>query len=181
MGVFEKGFFRFWHEQVSPSDEKRAALPIFWAGGGSCAVDVRKLKAIGGFDTLYHPFYVEDTDLSWQAWKRGWKCLFAPQSHVVHKHRGTSRPRFGDAFVDSTTRRNQFLFVWKNVTDTGLILRHLMALPRIHGSAILQKGARSEILSYLKAVVRLPFALGRRTANLREYVVSDRDVLKSLQ
>jgi len=181
MGVFENGFFRFWHEQVSPSEEKCAAFPIFWAGGGSCAVDMRKLKAIGGFDTLYHPFYVEDTDLSWQAWKRGWKSLFAPQSHVVHKHRGTSRPRFGDAFVDSTTRRNQFLFVWKNVTETGLILRHLTALPRIHGSAILQKGARSEIRSYLKAVVRLPFALGRRAANLREYVVSDRDVLKSLQ
>lgn len=181
MGAYEKGFFRFWHEQVSPSEEKSAALPIFWAGGGSCAVDVRKLKEIGGFDTLYHPFYVEDTDLSWQAWKRGWKSLFAPQSHVVHKHRGTSRPRFGDAFVDSTTRRNQFLFVWKNVTEPRLILRHVIALPRIHGSAILQKGARSEIHSYVRAVARLPFALWRRVANLRDYVVSDRDVLKSLQ
>jgi O-antigen biosynthesis protein len=180
-GAFEKGFFRLWHDQVLPSEEKCAALPIFWAGGGACAVDMRKLKAIGGFDTLYHPFYVEDTDLSWQAWKRGWKSLFAPQSHVVHKHRGTSRPRFGDAFVDSTTRRNQFLFVWKNVTEPRLILRHVIALPRIHGRAILQKGARSEIHSYVRAVVRLPFALWRRAANLREYVVSDRDVLKSLQ
>ena len=181
MGTFEKGFFRLWHDEVRAGDEKRGAIPVFWAGGGSCAIDARKLKAIGGFDSLYHPFYVEDTDLSWQAWKRGWKCLFAPQSHVVHKHRGTSRPKFGDDFVDGTIRRNQFLFIWKNVTETGLVLQHLMGLPRIHGRTILQKGARFEIRSYLKAMTRLPFAVWRRVANLREYVVSDRDVLRSLQ
>jgi GT2 family glycosyltransferase len=181
MGKFENGFFRFWHEETMPEDENRAALPIFWAGGGASAVDLRKLKVLGGFDTLYHPFYVEDADISWQAWKRGWKCLLAPRSHVVHKHRGTSRPKFGDDFVDCTIRRNQFLFIWKNVTDTGLILQHLMSLPRIHGSAILQKGARFEVRSYIAAVLRLPFALWRRMSNLSKYVASDRGVLESLQ
>jgi len=100
---------------------------------------------------------------------------------VVHKHRGTSRPKFGDDFVDCTIRRNQFLFIWKNVTDTGLILQNLIGLPRIHGSAILQKGARFEIRSYVAAILRLPFALWRRGSNLREYVAGDRDVLKSFQ
>jgi len=181
MGKFENGFFQLWHDEVLPGDENRAAIPILWAGGGSCAIDMRKLRAIGGFDTLYHPFYVEDTDLGWQAWKRGWRCLFAPASHVVHKHRGTSRPKFGDDFVDATIRRNQFLFIWKNVTETGLILQHLFGLPRIHGRAILQKGARSEIRSYIQAIARLPLAIWRRVANLREYVVSDREVLRSLR
>jgi len=181
MGRFEKGVFAFWHDEISPEDESRPAMPIFWAGGGASAVDVRKLKAIGGFDTLYHPFYVEDADISWQAWKRGWSCLLAPRSHVVHKHRGTSRPKFGDNFVDRTIRRNQFLFIWKNVTDTGMILRHLAGLPRIHGSAILQKGAGFEMRSYVAAVLRMPFALWRRMSNLRDYVAEDRDVLKSFQ
>jgi GT2 family glycosyltransferase len=130
---------------------------------------------------LYHPFYVEDTDISWQAWKRGWKCLLAPKSHVVHKHRGTSRPKFGDDFVDRTIRRNLYLFVWKNVTAPGLILQHLRELPRIHGSAILSNGARFEIAAYARAVLRLPLAIWRRIANLREAVVSDRDVLRSAQ
>jgi GT2 family glycosyltransferase len=181
MGKFERGFFRFWHEETTAEDEKRATLPIFWAGGGASAVDIRKLKALGGFDTLYHPFYVEDADISWQAWKRGWKCLLAPRSHVVHKHRGTSRPKFGDDFVDCSIRRNQFLFVWKNVTDTGLTLQHLAGLPRIHASAIFQKGARFEIRSYVAAILRLPLAIWRRISNLREYVAGDRDVLKSLR
>jgi O-antigen biosynthesis protein len=180
-GQFEQGFFRFWHDEILPADENRAGIPIFWAGGGSCALDLRKLKSIGGFDSLYHPFYVEDTDVCWQAWKRGWQCLFAPKSQVIHKHRGTSRPKFGDDYVDSTIRRNQFLFIWKNVTEAGLILQHLIVLPRIHGSAILQKGARFEIRSYVKATARLPFAVWRRVVNFREYVVSDRDVLRSLQ
>jgi GT2 family glycosyltransferase len=180
-GRFERGFFRFSHEDLHPQDENRAMLPIFWAGGGASAVDVRKLKALGGFDTLYHPFYVEDADVSWQAWKRGWQCVLAPRSHVVHKHRGTSRPKFGDDYVDRTIRRNQFLFIWKNVTETGLILQHLMELPRIHGSTILQKGVWFEVRSYVAAILRLPLALWRRISNLKEYVAGDRDVLKSLQ
>jgi CRISPR/Cas system CMR subunit Cmr6 (Cas7 group RAMP superfamily) len=100
---------------------------------------------------------------------------------VVHKHRGTSRPKFGDDYVDRTIRRNQFLFIWKNVTETGLILQHLVELPRIHGTTILQKGVWFEVRSYVAAILRLPLALWRRIYNLREYVAGDRDVLKSLQ
>jgi GT2 family glycosyltransferase len=177
-GQFESGFFRFWHDDVALDEEKGPATPIFWAGGGSSAIDVRKLRFLGGFDSLYHPFYVEDTDVSYQAWKRGWRCLFAARSHVVHKHRGTSRPKFGDDFVDMTIRRNQFLFVWKNVTGASFTLRHLIGLPRIHGSAILQKSVRFELFSYLRAVSRLPFAAWRRLANSREYIRSDRDILR---
>lgn len=173
-GQFERGFFRFWHEAILPEDETRGVIPVLWAGGGSCAMDMRKLRAVGGFDSLYHPFYVEDVDVSWRAWKRGWTCLLAPQSHVVHKHRGTSRPVFGDDFVDRTIRRNQYLFAWKNVTAPGMILQHLLALPRIHGSAILEKGARFEIRSYVRAVLRLPFAVWRRMATMRHYPVDDR-------
>lgn len=180
-GQFEQGFFRFWHDEILPEDAQRAAIPVLWAGGGSCAMDMRKLGSIGGFDSLYYPFYVEDTDVSWQAWKRGWKCLLAPQSRVVHKHRGTSRPIFGDDFVDRMIRRNQYLFIWKNVTAPGMVRQHLCALPRIHGSSIIQKGARFELRSYAMALVRLPMAVWRRMTNIREYPVSDCDVVKLSQ
>jgi GT2 family glycosyltransferase len=175
---FEKGFFEFRHD---PMNEARAhqsfTIPVFWAGGGACAVDRRKFEILGGFDSLYHPFYVEDVDLSYQAWKRGWKCLVAPASSVVHKHRGTSAPRFGADFVENTTRRNQFLFVWKNVTDSLLLLRHLAMLPRIHARAITQHGGRFEFRAYLRACLRLPLAVVRRVSNISAYVLKDRDVL----
>jgi GT2 family glycosyltransferase len=159
---FERGFFRLWHDDILPEDETQQAIAVSWAGGGSSAFDRRKLRSLGGFDSLYHPFYVEDVDLSVQAAKRGWKSVLAPKSRVVHKHRGTSRPKFGDDFVDVTTRRNQFLLVWKNVTDPRMILRHFAELPRIHGQAILQRGARFEVRAYTRALARLPLALWRR-------------------
>lgn len=174
---FENGLFYLWHDPVTLQDERREALPVFWAGGGACATDRRKFESLGGFDSLYHPFYVEDTDLSYQAWKRGWRSLFAPASRVMHKHRATSGPRFGEMFVNNTTRRNHYLFAWKNLTDFGMLLEHLVMLPVIHRRAITQYGAAFEVRAYLRACLRLPLAIRRRLANVGAGVLGDRDVL----
>jgi GT2 family glycosyltransferase len=180
-GRFEGGAFYLWHDEINPTDETHPSVPVFWAGGGSCAIDRRKFEVLGGFDSLYHPFYVEDVDISYQAWKRGWKSLLAPASHVVHKHRGTSRPKFGDDFVDRVIRRNQYFLVWKNVTDFRLIAEHLARLPWIHGRAILNNGAIFEIRAYMGALLRLPLAMGKRLSGVYARTLSDRDVLKFAQ
>ena len=44
--------------------------------------------------SLLAPFYLEDTDLGYMAWKRGWKVLYQPRSVVYHEHRGTIGKRF---------------------------------------------------------------------------------------
>src|SRR5688572_5963623 len=178
---FEAGLFYLWHDQIAPHEESVQALPVFWAGGGACAIDRRKFEMLGGFDALYQPFYVEDTDLSYQAWKRGWKALLAPASRVIHKHRGTSGPRFGELFVNNTTRRNHYLFVWKNVTDVRMLLEHIFRLPRIHGRAISQYGPAFEYRAYLRAVLRLPRAIRRRLAEGRHRTVADREILGASQ
>jgi GT2 family glycosyltransferase len=181
-GKFEAGLFYLWHDPVETPDrsaESARTMPVFWAGGGACAIDRRKFEAVGGFDRLYHPFYVEDVDLSYQAWKRGWKSLMAPGSRVLHKHRGTSGPRFGDDFVNNTTRRNLFLLVWKNVTDPGMIFEHVLQLPRIHVRAMLEYGVAFEIRAYLRAILRLPLAIRRRLANAPAYILGDRDILRA--
>jgi O-antigen biosynthesis protein len=174
---FERGFFYLWHDDVLPDDEARESIPVFWAGGGSCAIDRHKYRALGGLDPLYSPFYVEDTDLSYQAWKRGWTCLLAPASHVVHKHRSTSKAKFGNRFVDNTIRRNQYLLIWKNVTDPGMILEHILNLPRIHGRAILRDEPGLELRAFFRALRRLPLALRKRLENISHYSLSDREVL----
>ena len=58
-------------------------FPCFYGGGGSCAFDRRKFLELGGFDELLAPFYLEDTDLGYLAWKRGWKVLYQPRSIVL--------------------------------------------------------------------------------------------------
>jgi len=174
---FKRGFFELWHAEITSDDEAHETIPVFWAGGGSCAIDRKKYQSIGGLDPLYHPFYIEDTDLSYQAWKRGWKCLLAPASRVVHKHRGTTRPKFGQDFVENTIRKNQFLLIWKNVSDTAMLVKHLANLPRTHGRGIIQNGAMFELRAYWRAVRQLPEAASKRLSNRDQYLVSDREVL----
>jgi GT2 family glycosyltransferase len=176
-GRFERGFFYLWHDEIAAAEEHAGQLPVLWAGGGSCAVDRQKFLAIGGFDALFRPAYVEDTDLSYQAWKRGWKCLLAPSSRVIHKHRATSGRKFGNRFVDNTIRKNQYLFIWKNITDFSMLIEHLVNLPGIHARGSLQMGGKFEIRAFVRAFTQLPQSLYRRQACRRHYRVSDRDAL----
>jgi len=180
-GRFERGFFTLWHDDIDNSEAKRSTLPVLWAGGGSCAFDREKYRQAGGLDDLFQPFYVEDADLSYQAWKRGWKCLLAPASHVVHKHRATSGRKYSHGFVDNTIRRNMYLFTWKNLTDLAMLTEHLVNLPRIHGSAVMDRGGAFEIRAYARAVLKLPEALSKRLSGFKNYCLTDAEVLTRSQ
>ncbi len=94
-------------------------FPCFYGGGGSCAFDRRKFFELGGFDELLAPFYLEDTDLGFLAWKRGWKVLYQPASVVHHEHRGTIGKRFSAEYIESILRKNFLLFCWKNIHGWG--------------------------------------------------------------
>ena len=96
-------------------DRITGLYPCFYGGGGSCAFDRRKFLELGGFDELLRPFYLEDTDLGYGAWKRGWKVLYQPQSHVYHEHRGTIGKTFSRAYIDAVVKKNFILLAWKNI------------------------------------------------------------------
>ena len=103
-------------------------FPTFYAGGGSSAYDRRKFLELGGFDPLLHPFYVEDADISYMAWKRGWKVLYAPGSVVYHEHRGTIGKRFPPEYIHRVIRKNQILVVWKNIHEPRKLASHFLRL-----------------------------------------------------
>src|SRR3984893_15482204 len=85
-GWWSQGALRVRH-RAEPSIQE--LFPCFYGGGGSCAFDRRKFLELGGFDHLLAPFYLEDTDLGYLAWKRGWKVLYQPSSKVWHENRGS--------------------------------------------------------------------------------------------
>ncbi|MGH9627421.1 MAG: glycosyltransferase, partial [Bryobacteraceae bacterium] len=98
-------------------DQISTPFPCFYGGGGSCAFDRRKFLELGGFDELLRPFYLEDTDVGYLAWKRGWKVLYQPRSIVYHEHRGTIGRKFSPGYIQSVLKKNFILFCWKNIHE----------------------------------------------------------------
>jgi GT2 family glycosyltransferase/glycosyltransferase involved in cell wall biosynthesis len=123
-GFFRAGLFRVGHL----TEETPGLYPAFYAGGGSSAYDREKFLELGGFHPLFHPFYMEDTDLSYVAWKRGWQVLYQPAAVVYHEHRGTIGKRFTAAEIDAVLKRNHVLMVWKNIHSWRLLIEHFLFL-----------------------------------------------------
>jgi O-antigen biosynthesis protein len=99
-------------------------FPCFYPGGGSSAFDRDKFFELGGFDELLAPFYLEDTDLGYQAWKRGWKVFYQPRSVVYHEHRGTIGKRFREDQIQAVLKKNFLLFCWKNIHEWPRLASH---------------------------------------------------------
>ena len=127
--VFRHGRIDFTHADLDGRALSRPYYPALWAGGGSSAFDRRRFLQLGGFSEIYSPVYVEDADLSYQAWKAGWEVLFAPASVVYHKHRASSNRRFSPLRLQAQIQRNQLFFLWKNIRSWSLLLSHCLHLP----------------------------------------------------
>lgn len=106
----------FYHDFASDTSMGRTA----WAEAGAAVFDLTKLKKLGLFDEAYSPFYWEDIDLSYRAWKAGFEVLFDPGIVVEHKHESTISSFFQKRDVERTAFRNQFYFIHKNITDPDL-------------------------------------------------------------
>ena len=64
-------------------------LPVAFPIGGACLLKRKDFLDSGGFDPMYEPFYWEDVDWGWRAWRAGKRILYQPASVVEHHHRGT--------------------------------------------------------------------------------------------
>lgn len=167
---------------VQPPGQPGEPVPVLWAGGGSSAFDRAKYDAIGGFEALYEPCYVEDASLSWQAWRRGWRALYVHGSVVHHAHRGTSSRVFKRDRLERLAWRNRELFFVRNVTDPLLVLQHALLMPwNVRKQArLLQLSLADGVRAWLAVVPRLPAALWHRETSRRHYRRSDRQLLRAV-
>src|SRR5215471_18223134 len=120
-GWWQDGGLRVRHRIDDRVDD---LFPCFYGGGGSCAFDRHKFLELGGFDELLAPFYLEDTDLGFLAWKRGWKVLYQPRSIVFHEHRGTIGKKFSPGYIEAVLQKNFMLFCWKNIHGWARLAAH---------------------------------------------------------
>ncbi|MCS7042906.1 MAG: glycosyltransferase [Bryobacteraceae bacterium] len=176
-GWWSHGMLRVRHREDDAVDR---LFPCFYGGGGSCAFDRRKFLELGGFDPLLHPFYLEDTDLGYLAWKRGWKVMYQPKSRVWHEHRGTIGRTFGRGYIENVIRRNFVLFAWKNMHEPGRVAGHFLnawagAMASWLGGESLE---RASLPALWGAFLRLPQALRSRWRARRLAEVSDTEAFR---
>ena len=162
-------------------DEKvNRPFPCFYGGGGSCAFDRRKFMELGGFDELLRPFYYEDTDIGYMAWKRGWKCLYQPASIVFHEHRGTIGKKFDRSYVDGVVRKNALLWVWKNIHSGPRLAGHFaFAIANTIVSALSGNRERGPFLRDLwNAAKQIGGAMRSRSRARQLSVIRDADAFR---
>lgn len=98
-----------------------------WISGGSSIINRKIFLKLGGFDHVYAPFYSEDLDLGFRAWKSGYKCLWEPACQVEHRHESTIS-KFPKHFLDYVKERNRLLTVWRNITDPKMLTENRWTL-----------------------------------------------------
>lgn len=176
MGRWHQGRIHLQHVADSLVDE---LFPTFYSGGGSTAYDRQKLLELGGFDELLAPFYMEDVDLAYMAWKRGWVNLYAPSSMLHHEHRGTIGRHYSPEQIRHVLQKNRLLFVWKNMHEWGRLAGHLgwlygdMWLSLLAGESA-DRACTAAFLTALRQGFR---AAGHRATARRLAEVSDSEAL----
>jgi GT2 family glycosyltransferase len=127
IGAFRKGFWSVYVNFDVKPDNAEAALSAY-AVGGFCALRTDEARSLGGFDELLSPFHWEDIDLSYRAWKRGWKVVYQPRAIGWHQASSTIGKAYSDRRVETVAVRNRLLFHWKNLHDPVMLGQHCAML-----------------------------------------------------
>ncbi|MBR4592055.1 MAG: glycosyltransferase [Elusimicrobiaceae bacterium] len=122
---WKKGFPRFDKNIFNSTlpQTHQTPYPSYGIQGAYFACNRSCFDQLNGFDPLFSPYMLEETDLMYRGLKRGWKIVYAPDTAPLHKWGSTIHSK-----TNQTTRflskRNRILFVWKNITDKKLLFNH---------------------------------------------------------
>ena len=174
-GAMHCGLLRLrWAEEES---QRRAGGLTLYGNGAAMAVSRDKYLSLGGFDTLYAPFYSEDLDLSYRAYQRGWTVRYEPESRLDHDHGATIGARYDRARVDRVSMRNRILFVWRNVRDGRYLAAHACWMAARSAGAVF-RGDMTFLGALVDAAALGDVVMKRRRSD-PEPVVSDREILRA--
>ena len=96
---------------------------VLYGSGGCSLFDARKLSELGGLDEIYEPAYVEDLDLGFRGWHRGWPSVFVAGARVLHRHRATTSRYYSPEFLEGILELNYLRFLSSAVMDPRVFLR----------------------------------------------------------
>jgi len=169
-----------WHRGLifyRPLQHSDTPTDCFFAVGGQSFFRKDMLDELGSIDPLLWPMYHEDVELSYRAWKRGWRIRYAPDAIAHHRGAHSSKRVFSRGQLRSFVRQNEYLTVWKDVTDPALMAEHLLLIvPRLVAAAA--KRDWPTLIGFGRAVRRLPAVRSARSAARPHMRLTDREVLR---
>jgi GT2 family glycosyltransferase len=177
LGSFARGFIRVHKSYVlaqKPDSGARGGTPSAFAGGGACMLDRDKFIAIGGFDELMSPFYWEDVELSYRAWKRGYSIVYEPLAVARHRVSSTIRS-LNRHKVQRISDRNRLIYHWIHLHDRGYLLSHVVWVALLAVTSPLRLRPRF-VLSVLDALRMLPEIRVRREKERGSARRTDREI-----
>ncbi len=117
---------------------------VLYGSGGCTLYDASKLRTLGGMLEIFEPAYVEDLDLGYRAWQRGWPSVFAAGARVVHYHRATTSRFFPAAELERVLEVNYLRFLAHSVASPAVFRRLWReAIVRLNTLAARMEPARS--------------------------------------
>ncbi len=174
VGKWEKGFL--FHARGNIDRDN-----TLWAGGGSSAFRKKIWDKIGGLDEIYNPFYWEDNDLSYRALKAGYKIIFEKKSVVIHEHeKGAIKATTDNSKIKKIAYRNQFIFVWLNITDKDLLLSHILWFPYHLLTSLLRKDwyFYTGLFSALQQINKV---MEKRKKYTKLFIKTDKEILEKFK
>ena len=120
----------FWKDgkiQFTRGEDKSSPYYTAWASGGTAIFRRSIWDKLGSLNEIFAPYYWEDIDIGYRAWKMGYKNLWDNSSVVYHEHESTSK-KLNPGYVSLIKQRNELLFTWINITDKDLLASHFKFL-----------------------------------------------------
>ncbi len=156
--------------------ENEVEKPGFTFQTGFGAVRRDRFLELGGYEDLYLPGRLEDSDLCFRAWKKGWKSYYEPRSAVYHLGGASFKKEFGKEGISEIDSRNSALFFWKNISDPLYWAAHVFFMPARICLWLLRKDTAA-VKGFFQAFGRIPRVLEKRSKTRNAgYKLADREV-----
>ncbi len=118
--------------------DRKEDTTVDWVSGAAMLVRRSAAEKVGLFDDGYF-MYVEDMDLCYRLWKKGWKVYFCPDARMVHHIAQTSNQMSVQMIIEF--QKSLYRFYDKTYSDTykrmlkplvagGLVIRGIGLIAR---------------------------------------------------
>lgn len=109
--LLKKSKINLYHLGVDIDHSK--TQPVDWLLGAVLMIRRKAIEEIGFFDEKYY-LYVEDIDLCYRAWKKGWEVWYVPESVMIHHYFALSDKKFFSLY-NLYHFKSMWYYFWKNI------------------------------------------------------------------